>query len=1008
MSRYRSLFALALVVGAPALLSAAEDPLLVAPTEAISPEEQQKKFRLPPGFEIQLVAAEPEVQKPMNLAFDPAGRLWVTQSVEYPWPAKGDAKPRDTLRIYDQFGPDGRAGRVQVFADGLNIPIGVLPIAGGAIAHSIPTINRVTDSDGDGKADRREVLFGDIGFRDTHGMASSFTPWIDGWVYACHGYANDSTVRGADDKAIKMNSGNTYRFRADGSTIEYFTHGQVNPFGMCFDPLGNVYTSDCHTLPVYQLLRGAWYPSFGKPHDGLGFGPTMISHLHGSTGIAGVVWYEADQFPAEWRGSVFIGNPVTGRINHDKVKFYGSTSEAIEQPDFVSCDDPWFRPVDIKLGPDGALYVADFYNCIIGHYEVPLTHPRRDRSRGRIWRIVYTGEGRAAQSPGDLGQSSAAEIVKLLDHENLWVRVTATNQLVERIGAPAGPMSAAVLASSASARQQVHAMWVVERLGGLSDQQLARLLNASDRLLRVHVIKLLAERPDWKASRLGIAERLRERLEDDDPYVRRAAADALGRHPEAKSVAPLLVLWNNTRPDDTHLVHVVRMALRDHVAAPGLIAALGPWAQQPEVARRLAEVSLGAATPEAAAYVLAALESKLIAVDECEPYVAHVARQGSAADQAKLYEYVLATAHGGAPEGLQVALIQSLQRAALARGQTLPPTVVTWADRLAEAMLAGAEEHRQRSGIELARDLKLRGVHDTLLKVAGESPYTGLRPTAIDACLAVDGLGSVEVLAAVAGRGGEPLDLRQKAAMGLAAIDAPAARGKLLELLPTAPDRLAVVIAAGLAGNAQGADQLLTAIAAGKASAALFSEAIVRERLKVSGLPDAEARVEQLTAGLPPLNERLTALIAARRQGYEGAAPSAERGQKVFETRCALCHRLAQRGAKIGPELDGIGIRGLDRLLEDVLDPNRNVDQAFRALTLVTDDGRVLTGLKLREEGQTVVLADSEGKEVLVPSDQIESQQTANLSAMPANVADLVAEPDFYDLLAYLLAQRPK
>jgi len=1008
VSRNRSLFALTLTLGMTTFLPAAEDPLLVAPTEALSPQKQQKLFRLPPGFEIQLVAAEPEVQKPMNLAFDARGRLWATQSVEYPWPATGDAKPRDTLRIYDQLGTNGKAGRVQVFADGLNIPIGVMPTASGALAHSIPTINRLTDSDGDGKADRREVLFGDIGFRDTHGMASSFTPWIDGWVYACHGYNNDSTVRGADDKPIKMSSGNTYRFRADGSTIEYFTHGQVNPFGMCFDPLGNVYTSDCHTLPIYQLLRGAWYPSFGKPHDGLGFGPTMISHLHGSTGIAGVVWYEADHFPQEWRGTVFIGNPVTGRINHDRIKFYGSTSEAVEMPDFVSCDDPWFRPVDVKLGPDGALYIADFYNCIIGHYEVPLKHPRRDRFRGRIWRIVYTGDKRSLESPGDLQTASAEELIKLLDHENLWVRVNATNQLVDRTGPAAAPLAAAVLEQSASPRQQSHAMWVVERLGGLSDEQVSKLLKSEDRLVRVHSVKLLAERPNWAASQLPLGDLMRSKLSDSDPYVRRAAADALGRHPEPKSVAPLLALWNTTPAEDTHLVHVVRMALRDHVAAPGMIAALGDLAQQPEAARRLVEVSLGAATPEAADYVLAALESKLIAPDDCEPYVAHVARNASEADQAQFYALVGKLAGGNSPEGVQLAVLQALQRAALARGQTLPAAVTAWANQLAVAMLAGAEEHRQRSGIELARDLKLSGVHAKLLEVAGKSPQTALRSTAIDACLAVDGPGSIDVLAAVAGSGGEPLDLRQKAAAGLAAIDAPAARGKLLELLPTAPDRLGVVIAAGLAGNVQGADQLLTAIAAGKASAALLSEALVRERLKVSGLPDAESRVEQLTAGLPPVNERLAALIAARRNGFQAAVPAAERGQKVFENRCALCHRLEQRGAKIGPELDGIGIRGLDRLLEDVLDPNRNVDQAFRAVTLVTDDGRVLTGLKLREEGQTVVLADSEGKEVLVPSDQIESQQTANLSAMPANVADLVPENDFYDLLAYLLAQRPK
>ena len=175
-----------------------------------------------------------------------------------------------------------------------------------------------------------------------------------------------------------MNSGNTFRWRLDGSHLEYFTHGQVNPFGLTFDPLGNLYSADCHSMPVYMLLRGAYYPSFGKAHDGLGFGPTMISHSHGSTGIGGIAYSAAEQFPSEYRDTVLIGNPVTGRVNHDRLETHGSTRIAIEQPDFVTCDDPWFRPVNLQVGPDGALYIADFYNRIIGHYEVPLDHPGRD------------------------------------------------------------------------------------------------------------------------------------------------------------------------------------------------------------------------------------------------------------------------------------------------------------------------------------------------------------------------------------------------------------------------------------------------------------------------------------------------------------------------------------------------------------------------------------------------------------------------------------------------------
>src|SRR5205814_2319036 len=199
---------------------------------------------------------------------------------------------------------------------------------------------------------------------------------------------------------VKMNSGNTYRIRLDGSRIEQNTWGQVNPFGLCFDALGNLYSADCHSEPVYQLLRGGYYPSFGKPHDGLGFAPSMIFRGQGSTATSGIVYYEDGLGPAEFRNNIFTGNVMTSRVNRDAVTFTGSTPLANERPDFVATDDPWFRPVNLQLGPDGALYMADFYNRIIGHYEVPLTHPGRDRERGRIWRIVYKGSvGQASGLP---------------------------------------------------------------------------------------------------------------------------------------------------------------------------------------------------------------------------------------------------------------------------------------------------------------------------------------------------------------------------------------------------------------------------------------------------------------------------------------------------------------------------------------------------------------------------------------------------------------------------------
>jgi len=247
----------------------------VARTDPRTPAEEQKCFHLPPGFAIELVASEPAIGKPINLNFDDRGRIWMTQSIEYPFPAPPGRKGRDVIKILECTDGTGRANHVTTFADGLNIPIGILPIPHGALVYSIPNIYRVLDTDGDGRADKRDLLYGTFGHRDTHGMTGSFTWGFDGWIYACHGYSNTSVVKGADGQAVKMNSGNTYRFRLDGSHLEQFTHGQVNPFGLCFDALGNLYSADCETKPVTMLLRGGYYQSFGKPNDGLGFAPEM-------------------------------------------------------------------------------------------------------------------------------------------------------------------------------------------------------------------------------------------------------------------------------------------------------------------------------------------------------------------------------------------------------------------------------------------------------------------------------------------------------------------------------------------------------------------------------------------------------------------------------------------------------------------------------------------------------------------------------------------------------------
>jgi hypothetical protein len=330
--------------------AAAEYGEMVRPSPWRTPQDELAGFHLPPGFEIRLFASEPQIAKPLNLAVDATGRVWMTQTTAYPKPAASGASPTDAVMVLEDTDQDGHADRIMTFADGLNIPIGLLPYGEGCICFSIPNIYYLRDTDGDGVCDRRDVLLGPFDTsRDTHGMVNALRDGGDGWIYACHGFNNRSEVAGTDGHKVRLESGNTFRFRPDGSRIEQFTQGQVNPFGMTRDEWGYWYSADCHSKPITQLIRGACYPSFGRPDDGLGFLPPTVNHLHGSTAISGILAIPSDSAIEPLRGQIISGNVMTSRLNRNRLTYHGATARGIESPDFLTSDDSWFRPVDIQI-----------------------------------------------------------------------------------------------------------------------------------------------------------------------------------------------------------------------------------------------------------------------------------------------------------------------------------------------------------------------------------------------------------------------------------------------------------------------------------------------------------------------------------------------------------------------------------------------------------------------------------------------------------------------------------
>jgi putative heme-binding domain-containing protein len=979
-------------------LGEAPQPPHVASTPHLTPEQEKAKIHLPPGFELQLVASEPDIHKPMNMCFDERGRLWLTDSVEYPFPVPVGKPGRDRVMILDDFGPAGKARKITTFAEGLNIPIGILPYQNGCIVWSLPNVLRLSDTDGDGKADKTEVLFGPFGHADTHGNVNSFTIGFDGWMYACHGYLNNSTIKGKDGQELFMNSGNTFRIKLDGSHCEAFTRGQVNPFGLAWDPLGNLYSADCHSMPITQLLRGGFYQSFGKQDDGLGFAPHMIDFgQQHSTALCGLVYYDADQFPAEYRGQMFLGDVVLNRVNSYKIERNGSSPKAVFQK-FLTSDDPWFRPNDLKLGPDGAIYVSDFYNKIIGHYEVPLNHAGRDRTSGRIWRIVYKGAKDNVPPPkrpyDDLRKESVEKLSELLGHANITVRMQAMNEMASR-GAVAKDAAVRLLLSE-SESQRVHALWVLQRIGALDDK-LLEIPQALERSWdgKVHVARVMAEREkitdkqrDW----------LIKALKHPDMLLRRCAVEALGRHPDAKSAVPVLMDLE-IREKDEHLAQVARMAVRDHVKA-GLYWKLKA-SDFPGYSNQLVEAMYGAPSPEAAEFLLT-LRPTIVTVRDAE----FIARNGSDSAVAEMIK----KSHVN-PRNLvgQLERFRATQRGIQSRGAALPKPAVEWAVKLCDSLLVSADRELKKAGTEIAGSLKLEAKQDTLLKIARDAKQPeDVQAAALTALVAIAPDKHIGLLGLILRDRSASAGLRSSAARTLGTLNRPESRAELIQAFAHVSADLATGIAAGLSATPQGGEELLAAVTAGKASPQLLLDRAVQNQLRQHRLRNLDQRLTKLTAGLPALDDKIAQLIRDRAKSLAEAKPDLEAGKKVYAKHCAACHQLAGQGAKVGPQLDGIGARSAERLLEDILDPNRNVDPAFRATRLSLKDGRDLQGLVLREEGEVVVMADNQGKEIRIEKKQIDERTISPLSPMPANWAEVIPAREFIDLMGFLLSQRAK
>ena len=517
----------------------------------LTAEEERATFTLPPAFEIELVAADPELTKVVTVVFDDAGRMWTMTAVEYPVDANENAERakalyaghgRDRVLIFDTPTAPGRQ-TPRVFADGLAIPLGLLPWKDGCLVGHGNDILFLHDTDGDGKADKKEVFLTGFGIEDSHLFPHQFTRGADDWIYLAQGAFNYSKVKGKDGRVVQFDQTKMARVRPDGTGFEIAGWGPNNIWGFVIDRHGEMFIQEANDLgfPVMPFFIGANYPGIGmhkaKPYAP--WQPPLANFAMGGTGLSGLALSDdLDGFPPPYRDVMFVANPITSHIQAIKIHREGTGHRLELLPDFINTSDPMFRPVAIHFGPDSCLYIVDWYNKIISHNEVPRDHPDRDKTRGRIWRVRHTSMAR--RSPPDLTRVPEKELVKHLGAANTWEGRAAWHQIVDRKAVGLVPELKKVAGSSARpADQRILALWSLEGLRKAELRTLQKLLGDPARAVRRETVRVLATQGFARGEIVTVVQPL---TEDRDPQVRAEVIRSLDSiaEPDAK-VMELLV-----------------------------------------------------------------------------------------------------------------------------------------------------------------------------------------------------------------------------------------------------------------------------------------------------------------------------------------------------------------------------------------------------------------------------------------------------------------------------------
>jgi putative heme-binding domain-containing protein len=950
------------------------------------PEIERQTFTVADGFEVNLFAADPVLAKPIQISFDADGRLWVASSETYPQVKPGQ-QPDDKILVLEDADGDGRADKTTIFARGLLIPTGIEPGDGGAYVANSTELVFLKDTNGDGQADQRRVLLSGFGTEDTHHMLHTFRWGPEGLLYfnqSHYIHSNIETPYGVRRHA----AGGFWRFRPETFELDIFAEGLVNCWGHAFDRWGQSFATDgAGGEGINFLFPGArLFNAVDKRQVLSGLNP-------GSPKESGLEIVDGRPLPDDWQGSLVTNDFRAHRVCRHVLSEDGAGFASREQPELIKSTHVAFRPIDVKQGPDGAIYIADWYNPIIQHGEVDFRDERRDHTHGRIWRVSVKGK-KPIPRP-HLSDATPEQLCSYLAAPESWTR-----QFAKRVLKETGESVLPDLADWLSALDDrepnyehnlLEGLWTYQGLNEVDPDLLARVLKAKDPHARAAAVRVLGA---WHARLPDALKPLRTLVADEHPRVRLEAVCALTRigTPEAVQIAMQAV----DQPTDRFLDHAL------FLAASTTQAAWLPALEQHQIdfdgnVRHLAFALQAADSTEAVAPLAALIRSGKLPAEYQFQSLSILLSKGGPTEFGLVFEQAITAAASDVQ--LAARLLSAVAHSS--HDRKLRP--VGDLARLGP-LLSSDDSNLQMAAAQAAGLLKVESLRPRLIELAkAVSTPERVRGSAIEALADLGGASNREVLIELAGAQ-QPAPTRVGAIAALIPLDMPEAASLASGLLAQPPDGFdpRELLAAFIARGKPGADALTTALKEQKVPSDIAALAARVVRASPVSYPELVA-VLQSARGVKTGPTKLSP--DEMQKWVEEVVGTADpaRGQIAFRrASCLKCHAIAGAGGLVGPDLVSIGAAAqIDYLIASILDPSDKIKENYHSLLVTTDDGLVYSGIKLRESGSELVLRDAEDREIAIPTGSIEERKEGQ-SLMPLGAADSLTHAELIDLVRFL------